>query len=71
MGIAERIIIFGTHDGLKWLQDSPLWFGDATFKVAPEVFLQVYTIHTVTQSSTFPCLYALLQSKDKDMYDHI
>lgn len=40
-----RIIIFGTTENLKFLGKCASWFMDGTFKVTPQFFTQLYTIH--------------------------
>lgn len=43
-----RTIIFGTMENLKFLAQCTAWFMDGTFKVAPQFFTQLYTIHGST-----------------------
>jgi hypothetical protein len=38
----DRFILFGTRENLKHLGDFPHWFIDGPFKVAPELFYQVF-----------------------------
>lgn len=42
---------------------------DGTFKVAPNIFHQLYTIHGCVNSQTFPCILALCTNKDKNTYN--
>ena len=42
-----RILIFSTETNLKALTTTGHWFADGTFKTAPELFYQIYTIHTL------------------------
>ena len=70
-GDQNRLIIFGTQDSLRWLRENPHWLADGTFKIAPEVFLQVYTVHVVLQQTVIPCLYALMRNKTEAMYDRM
>ena len=44
------------------------WCGDGTFKAAPELFTQLYTIHGIKSGYTVPCVYALLPNKRKESY---
>ena len=41
----ERFIMFGTDNNLDIIQEQRNWYADGTFKEAPRVFSQVYTIH--------------------------
>ena len=45
-----------------------IWFGDGTFKVVPEIFYQLYTIHCLTVNGVIPCVYALLPNKQRQTY---
>ena len=61
-------IVFAVHEGLRWLSDYPDWHLDGTFKVAPPLFTQVFTIHVVRDRKTVPCVHSLLSSKTKFCY---
>lgn len=37
----NRILLFGTVKNLQYLENSPDWYSDGTFKVAPQLFDQV------------------------------
>lgn len=41
----SRMIIFATDEDLQFLHACPHWFVDATFKSAPKLFKQMFTIH--------------------------
>lgn len=41
----ERTIIFGTKENVDFLAQCTHWFVDGTFKVTPNFFSQLYTIH--------------------------
>lgn len=43
----NRIIIFATEQNLRMLAQSRHWFADGTFKTAPPLFEQLYTIHGI------------------------
>jgi len=64
----DRIFIFGTDQALQLLVNSEDWFGDGTFKVCPEVFFQVYTVHAKIAERVLPCIYALLPNKQEVTY---
>ena len=56
---------------MQLLQSSKDWFGDGTFKVAPSLFYQLYTIHVLDSSKIIPCVYAFLPNKQKVTYLHL
>jgi len=64
----NRIFIFGTDQALQLLVNSEDWFGDGTFKVCPEVFFKVYTVHAKIAERVLPCIYALLPNKQEVAY---
>ena len=41
----ERIIMLGDQNLARTLDQSDLWLVDGTFKVVPELFFQLYTVH--------------------------
>ncbi len=61
----HHIITFGTQDSLMWLYDHHHWHCHGTFKVAPEIFMQVYMVPGFVNNAVLPYLYALLQHKDE------
>lgn len=68
-GHADRILIFGTENNLSLLRRAHLWLVDGTFKTAPRLFYQLYTVHCIFESETFPVLYALLPNKSSATYE--
>ena len=52
-----------------------LWFGDGTFRVTPDDFDQLYTLHGFINGEVFPCIYALLPGRSEEIYrrflDHV
>jgi len=40
----DRVLVFGTRRNVEMLCESGTWFLDGTFKVAPTIFAQVFTI---------------------------
>jgi hypothetical protein len=64
----QRILIFGS---LRPLVTNSSWFADGTFKISPEIFYQVYTIHAQIQSSIVPTIFALLPNKQERTYDRM
>ena len=45
---------------------SNIWLVDGTFKLSPELFYQVYTIHVELNQP--PCVYVLLPNKTEKTY---
>ena len=68
IGDDGRILIFASDQGLELLSNSEHWFCDGTFKVCPEIFYQVYTIHALVNGRVLPCLFALLPNKNQQTY---
>jgi hypothetical protein len=60
--------MFGTQANLDILEQHRHWFIDGTFKVSPQLFLQVFTIHALVDKSAVPLIYALLQDKREVTY---
>ena len=71
LGDEDRILIFGTKNNAALLKMSKLWLVDGTFKTAPLLFYQLYTIHGVFESETFPLFYALLPNKTSITYTNM
>ena len=66
-----RFLIFGTQGNHDMLQNNRHWFADGTFKVAPQLFYQMHTIHTIHEHSVLPMLYVFLQSKQTEDYARV
>jgi hypothetical protein len=62
------MLVFGVRSKLSLLVESHDCFMDGTFKTAPSLFDQLYTIHALTTISTVPCVYALLTNKQQATY---
>ena len=60
--IAENAM-FANPNFLSLLTGSETWYADGTFKVLPEYFFQLYTIHAERDGFVYPCEYALLPDK--------
>ena len=67
----RRILIFGTNRTMTLLQQSPHWFMDGTFKIVPELFYQLYTVHALSSGDVIPCLYVLLPNKTNETYGRL
>ena len=51
----DRILIFTTASNLDLLRQSGRWCGDGTFKAAPKLWSQLYTIHGLKNGYTVAC----------------
>ena len=65
---SDRILILTTNSNLDLLRQSRRWCGDGTFKAAPKLWTQLYTIHGQKNGFTLPCVFALLPDKRKETY---
>lgn len=65
----ERIILIGHKTLLDLLVVNDFWLADGTFKVVPEIYYQLYSIHVQYESGiALPCLLALLPGKEERIY---
>ncbi len=48
---------------LDRLQRRKIWYGDGTFKLAPKLFCQIYSLHVEEFNNVIPCVYSLLPDK--------
>ena len=68
----EKIIsIFASQDKLHFFADSEHWYADGTFKVYPEVFFHLYTIHGYLDRRILPCVFLLLPNKNENAYNRL
>ncbi|KII72334.1 hypothetical protein RF11_12426 [Thelohanellus kitauei] len=59
----NRVFMFGTAGNLQLLEEYPQWFLDGTFKIAPEIFIQLFKIHTLIINRAIPSIYVLMGKK--------
>ena len=64
-------LFFWTGQGFQLLANSDNWFRDGTFKVYPEVFFQLYTVHAKLAGTVLPCISALLPNKQGFTYTRL
>ncbi|QQP58582.1 Uncharacterized protein FKW44_003950 [Caligus rogercresseyi] len=64
----DRILIFSTQDNLTILSQANTWYADGTFKVAPPLFEQLYTLHGVILDNVVPLVFVLMASKSEQCY---
>jgi hypothetical protein len=67
----NRIIMFGTARNIALLNEFPHWCVDGTFKVAPQFFTQVYTVHALINNRALPMIYVLLNNKQQATYKRV
>ncbi|XP_031348427.1 uncharacterized protein LOC116174627 [Photinus pyralis] len=68
----DRILMFGTATNLSLLHQHQNWHVDGTFKVAPELFFQLFTVHALIDNrTTLPMVYVLLQDKTEVTYTRV
>ena len=64
----EQILIFGDATMKNLLNLSNTWLVDETFKLSPEIFYQIYTIHVELNGFVPPCAYVLLPNETEITY---
>jgi hypothetical protein len=63
--------MFGTARNFALLNEFPHWCVDGTFKVAPQFFTQVYTVHALINNRALPMIYVLLNNKQQATYKRV
>ena len=63
------MFIFRTNDGIDMLANSSQWFVDGTFRLCPQIFSQIHTIHALVNPEVLPCVFARLPSKAEMVYE--
>ena len=66
--VEDKILIFGTEMFVREAQNSSMWFMDGTFKSAPKLFEQIYSIHFQLGTNFFTLAVSLLPNKRKETY---
>ena len=71
----DRVLVFSTRRNIELLCASPTWFMDGTFKTAPTLFTQIFTILGLRRRNVVdgeglavPLVYALLTRKSTEQY---
>src|SRR6218665_1314816 len=62
------MMMFGTMENINRLQRNEHWFVAGTFRVAPAIFYQVFTLHALIDNKAVPLVYCLIQDKTKATY---
>ncbi|CAF4691291.1 unnamed protein product [Rotaria socialis] len=65
----EKLIIFTAATNLSVLKTCKHWFVDGTFKMCPEDFYQMFSLHGLYKSQVIPLVYGLLVGKKTTDYD--
>lgn len=65
----ERIVIFATDNGLRYLTKSPTWYMDGNFSLAPNIFQQLYVIRVEINNVFITAIYILLEKKTQTTYE--
>ena len=68
-GSRDRVIVFGTEEGLRHLANSSRWYMDGNFAMAPNIFGQLYVIRAALGETAVTCTYALLAGKSQAIYE--
>ena len=71
VGDNESILIFVTQQSIHFLSNNSHWFMGGTFKLCPEIFYQIYTIHALNNYQVFPSVFELLPDKNEDTYNRL
>ncbi|XP_068237065.1 uncharacterized protein [Palaemon carinicauda] len=64
----DRSFIFATSENLRMIKENKHRMGDGTFKIAPQLFYQLYVIHIQYKGNVLPMVYMLLQRKSEELY---
>ena len=67
-GRPDCILLFGTDESFHFLSNSRDSFLDGTFKSSPFQFMQLYSVHRLTNHRNIVGAYALLQNKKRATY---
>ena len=66
-GQPDRILLFGTDEGFRFLSNSQAWFWTEHLK-SPGQFMQLYTVHGLTNHRNIVGAYTLLPNKSRATY---
>ncbi|CAF1345379.1 unnamed protein product [Rotaria sordida] len=65
----KNLIIFTTKTNLSILKQNKHWFADGTFKVCPDNYYQLFTLHAMMTNAIIPLVYGLLIGKSAEDYN--
>jgi hypothetical protein len=63
-----RFLVFSTGRNMELLAQSSNWYADGTFKTAPPLFQQIYTIHVLANKVVIPLVYILMNDRSTSTY---
>ncbi|KRY98389.1 hypothetical protein T11_18027 [Trichinella zimbabwensis] len=66
--VYNSILIFCTEENLSILSEHSVWSMDGTFKIVPEWYQQMFTIHVFIAGKLVPLVYCLTIQKDLSTY---
>ncbi|KRX25334.1 hypothetical protein T07_6165 [Trichinella nelsoni] len=69
--VYNSILIFCTEENLSVLSEHSVWSMDGTFKIVPEWYQQMFTIHVFIAGKLVPLVYCLTVHKDLSTYREI
>ncbi|KRZ15066.1 hypothetical protein T11_8939, partial [Trichinella zimbabwensis] len=69
--VHNSILIFCTEENLSILSEHSVWSMDGTFKIVPEWYQQMFTIHVFIAGKLVPLVYCLTVRKDLSTYREI
>ncbi|KRZ65118.1 hypothetical protein T10_8533 [Trichinella papuae] len=65
---SRHILVFGTGSNIRLLAAMRTWGMDGTFKVVPQWYQQLFTIHAFVAGKLMPAVYCLCTGKDIGTY---
>lgn len=66
-----KALVFTSPNLLKQLGEREELHADGTFKAAPRLFYQLFTVHIILKKKSFPVVYALMTNKTRALYDAV
>ena len=67
----DGMVICAADKDIRFLAQCNEWHCDGTFKITPDGYYQQYTIHGYYDGVTYPCVYALLPGKSREIYENM
>ncbi|KAG7165673.1 putative MULE transposase domain-containing protein 4 [Homarus americanus] len=67
----NRLLVFGTSDGLRLLACADTLYMDGNFAMAPNIFKQIYVIRVPFGDTAVTSVYALLPNKTRATYEEL
>ena len=64
----DNIHLLATPENIRLLAEAEDLYMDGTFKIAPRLFHQVFTVHAFQHGRQFPLLYCLLPGQTRQVY---